>query len=403
MNARLCMKRRIARLQTIMLHHGIDVVLLQKPESVFYFSRFNPVIASYPCFVVVTAQSACLLVHSLRAFHAAEEAVIDTIHLYGKWGDTHPLAMTPMDAIAEILGAKSIPCMGMESASISLLFYQELTAALSPGKVIDMSHEIAMMKLVKDCLEISSIRKAAQLVDIGVETVIRFLEEGFSEAEASTEGQYAMRKLWSERFPDSEVSGFGTSEGGMIDSLHSWCLSNERIAYGCDCPRHYHPVSGDLSLPMAWAKVDGCHAENERSVMVGQLYGVREKAYYAMLEARQAVFDHMKPGVALGELYDKAAAVYTAHGFGAILPGRIGHGMGCSAHEFPSVQRSSTVLLVAGMVLSVEPGLMDHKWGGVRHSDTVLVTENGYECLTKLQRGVIRIQPPVRGKGKGQY
>ena len=64
---------------------------------------------------------------------------------------------------------------------------------------------------------------------MGVKTMIEALEGGHR-GEASTEGHYAMRKLWNEKFPESEGIGFGTPEGGMIDSLHVWCLSNGHIA-----------------------------------------------------------------------------------------------------------------------------------------------------------------------------
>ena len=249
-----------------------------------------------------------------------------------------------------------------------------------------------MQKIIKDAYEISCIRKSAELVDLGVKTTIDYLAKGFSEAEAATEGQYAMRKLWHEKYRDSEVCGYGTSEGGMIDSLHVWCLSNGHIAYGCDCPRHYYPQKGDLTLPMAWAKTDGYHAENERTIIIDTLDDFKQNAYNGMLAARKSIFDILKPGVLFKDLYNAAAKVYTEYGFAGILPGRVGHGVGGSAHEFPSLAPDNELPLAPGMVITVEPGLMDKRWGGVRHSDTVLVTENGYEVLTKLNNGEIRIK-----------
>jgi Xaa-Pro dipeptidase len=49
------------------------------------------------------------------------------------------------------------------------------------------------------------------------------------------------------------------------------------------------------------------------------------------------------------------------------------------------------MLLESGMVITVEPGLMDASWGGARHSDTVLVTDSGYERLTKLDDGYLSL------------
>ena len=249
-----------------------------------------------------------------------------------------------------------------------------------------------MMKIIKDPYEIGCIRRSAALVDKGVEVTIDYLKQGYSEAEACTQGQYAMRRMWHEKFPEAEVCGFGTSEGGMIDSLHVWCLSNGHIAYGCDCPRHYHPQPGDLTLPMAWAKTDGYHAENERTVIVGELDSYKQNAYDSMLKARESIFRILKPGVTFEELYLAAAKVYSERGFDSILPGRVGHGVGCSAHEFPSLERGNLLRLQPGMVMTVEPGLMDKTWGGVRHSDTVLITEDGCELLTRFDTGAIVIE-----------
>lgn len=389
-----CKEQVIARLKALtdmMEKQGIDAVVLRKPENVFYFSNFNPVINSHPVFVVVPREGEpCLLVHSLRYAHACREGAVDQVKTYGKWGDCVPLALHPVDAVRELLG-QGTGCLGLELSECSVLFYRELEEKLKPAGVRDISSEISKMKLIKDSYEISCIRRSAALVDRGVETAIEYLRQGCSEAEASTQGQYAMRKLWQERFPQAEVCGFGTSEGGMIDSLHVWCLSNTRIAYGCDCPGAYRPVRGDLTLPMAWAKTDGYHAENERTLIVGELDRCKQNAYDGMLQAREQVFQILKPDVTFEALYLAAAGVFSQRGFDSILPGRIGHGVGCSAHEYPSLERGNQIPLAPGMVITVEPGLMDQGWGGARHSDTVLITEDGYECLTKTEAGTIRI------------
>lgn len=385
---------RIRRFQEKMEEKGIEAAVLQKPENVFYFSNFNPVINSHPALAVIPARGEpSLLVHSIRCDHAREEGALKRVELYGRWGAGVPAAMEPADAAREILGERKKK-IGLELDSISVGFARELETALEPEEMVSVSGIINEMKIVKDEYEISCIRRSALLVDIGVGAAIEALRQGYSEAEASTEGQYAMRQMWHRRFKDSEVCGFGTSEGGMIDSLNVWCLSNGHIAYGCDCPKDYHPGQGDLTLPMAWAKTEGYHAENERTVIVGELDSFKRNAYDGMLRARESIFRILKPGTRFEELYEAAARVYSDRGFGSILPGRVGHGVGCSAHEFPSLAKGNTIPLEPGMVITVEPGLMDRSWGGVRHSDTVLITENGFELLTKYETGeiVIRIR-----------
>lgn len=385
-----CVRRRLNVMQEYMQENRLDTVILYKPENVFYFSNFNPVLNSMPVFMIIPASGeSTLLVPCLRYAHALEEGAADRVVCFGKWGSAPSIAMDPADAIAKIV--PGVPKrIGLELDSMDVSRYRAVCGRLSVEETISVSESISKMKIRKDEYEISRIRRSAFLVDAGVEKAIACLRDGACEAEACTEGQYVMRKHWQEKFPDSEICGFGTSEGGMTDSLQMWCLSNERIAYGCDCSRSYVPQDGDVVLPMAWAKVDGYHAENERILSCGELQGTRRCAVDAILEARRAVFDLLRPGTAFCDLYQTAMQIFREYGFGDILPGRIGHGVGNSAHEFPSVSGENHLLLEAGMVITVEPGLMDASWGGARHSDTVLITKDGYERLTKLDNGRLK-------------
>lgn len=384
-------KRRISRMRESMQKKGVDVTVMMRPENVFYFSNFNPIIISHVPYFIITEDDAFLLVHCIRHDHAVNEGAVDKVLCYGKWGATKAVALDAMDAMREILGDSPMT-VGVEGDYANMNFLNQLRAKLNVKNYIDVAQDAMDLRLIKDAHEIKMCRISGELVDLGVSRAIEALEGGASEAQAATEGQYAMRGLWHEKYQKYEVSGFSNSETADIDTFVVWCMSNERLNYGCDCPSGYVPVPGDLTMPMSWARIGGYNVENERTVIVGHVNEERTRAYDAMLRAREQIFRMLRPGTVFEELYFTAMKEYEDAGFGSILPGRCGHGMGLSTHEFPSVTRGNKKELAPGMILTVEPGLMSAELGAVRNSDTVLITEDGFEFLTHSKRDKIVIK-----------
>jgi Xaa-Pro dipeptidase len=102
-----------------------------------------------------------------------------------------------------------------------------------------------------------------------------------------------------------------------------------------------------------------------------------------MLEARRRAFAAVAPGVPYAEIDLAANGFPRQEDHGEYLLHRTGHGLGLSTHEGPWMAEGSEDVLAPGMLISIEPGIYLPGVGGVRHSDTVLVTEDGPESLTR--------------------
>jgi Xaa-Pro dipeptidase len=200
-----------------------------------------------------------------------------------------------------------------------------------------------------------------------------------------------MNELWLTDYPDIEVCDFGSLEGGAQNGLWCWCLTGERVLVNTDNPSVRKPKPGEIAVIFIWANCNGIHAENERAVAIGKLPAERKAAYDAVLELRERVTPWMRPGVTCADLYDKAKQEYIRLGYERYLPGRIGHGLGLGAHEHPSIDSRSTITLEPGMLITFEPNLRIPEWGGLQHSDSVLITPGGNEFLTTTRRGYIEV------------
>ena len=121
------------------------------------------------------------------------------------------------------------------------------------------------------------------------------------------------------------------------------------------------------------------------------------RMWEAVLEAQQAGLDAVRPGANGRDVHFACCDVFKAHGYGSLAAPYsdiksdarfihgTGHGLGLEIHEFPRIG-DVDLTLEAGDVITVEPGLYDPHFGGIRIEDLVVVTDTGYRNLTTLPK-----------------
>jgi Xaa-Pro dipeptidase len=237
---------------------------------------------------------------------------------------------------------------------------------------------VERLRLVKSPGEVAMIRQAARYADWAVAQLLNASYPGAAMAEGFARTGTVTRKI--------------------IREVEDWEILTTRVLMATwAAPRsarpHSIPALGDRlrggpHVALALLRVNGYAAESERTYFTTSPTLEMQRAYQAMLEARSIAFRMIRPGVACSEIDGAVGDFLMAEGYGgeARRLHRTGHGIGLGNHEAPWIAEGSDEVLAENMVISIEPGIyLDNEWsGGFRHSDTVLVTEDGFECLTRL-------------------
>jgi Xaa-Pro aminopeptidase len=99
-------------------------------------------------------------------------------------------------------------------------------------------------------------------------------------------------------------------------------------------------------------------------------------------EAMAAGEKTLKAGVACLEAYQAVRRVFDKAGMGEYFPHHAGHGLGLTHPEAPYIVQHATEHLLAGDVITLEPGLYVPGIGGIRIENNYLITEQGYDRLS---------------------
>ncbi|MFZ2498099.1 M24 family metallopeptidase [Methanosarcina sp.] len=133
-------------------------------------------------------------------------------------------------------------------------------------------------------------------------------------------------------------------------------------------------------------------ADMTRTVLHGEASKELKEMYESVLAAQEKGLQTVKPGIPASDVHNAVCDVFEKRGYDTYRSGSkvgfihsTGHGVGLDVHELPGVGENG-VLLEAGNVITIEPGLYYPETGGIRLEDMVLVTENGYENLTGLEK-----------------
>jgi Xaa-Pro aminopeptidase len=152
---------------------------------------------------------------------------------------------------------------------------------------------------------------------------------------------------------------------------------------------------GDVLVTGASATMWGYQAELERTMVVGPASDRQRRFFEHMKAVQEVAFEALRPGSRCSDVDRAVRRYYADHDLTPYWKHHTGHGIGLRYHEGPFLDTGDHTVLQPGMVLTVEPGLYVPGLGGFRHSDTVVITDDGLELLTYYPRDLESLTIPL--------
>jgi Xaa-Pro aminopeptidase len=233
---------------------------------------------------------------------------------------------------------------------------------------------VEALRAVKDETELEAVRQAAALTS---EAYARFAEETFV---GRTERDLAWRldELFHEL--GAEAPAFETIVAAGPNSARPHSRPGDREV-----------EAGETVVVDSGAKLDGYCSDCTRTFATGPLPERLREAYAVCLEAQLAGLEAVQVGATGVEADAAARRVIDDAGFGEAFGHGLGHGVGLAVHEAPRLARESSDTLVAGNVVTVEPGIYLEGLGGIRIEDLVIVGEDGPEVLAGYTKDLVSV------------
>ena len=369
---------------------GASGYALFGPSYVHYFTGFWFLSNERPIvYVQATDGEDAIFVPEFEVERTKAEASFERIESYPEYpGLEHPMRIfARMVRDLGIAGriaadADGYPgILGYRGPSLS-----EVTGA----EVVSVEETIEAMLARKSTAEIELIRESGRWCAYAHARLQEHTRVGVTEAEASLRAQQETTLAMLEAHGSRGLlgSGDGAKAGyrGQIGRRSAWAHA---VAHNI----RFEP--GDVLVTETGAPVWGYQAELERALVVGPPTDRMRFLFDHMLASQQAAFDVIRPGATCAEVDAAVTAYFEKHELQRYWRQHTGHGTGLRNHEAPFLDVGDPTPLEPGMVFTIEPGLYDDEVGGFRHSDTVVVTDAGYELLTDYPRDLESLTIPT--------
>ncbi|MBY5416539.1 M24 family metallopeptidase [Rhizobium leguminosarum] len=360
-------KRARAALQAA----GQEAIIVSGPETIYWLTgRQTAGYFAFQALILPADEEPTLLVRQLELFGAVANTWLDDIVTYQD-------GENPVDALLAVLKARNIrkPAMELGGWFLSPRVAIEIAERLDVGELLDGSHILPPLRMLKSAAELDAIRAAARYAQAGIVAGINACAAGTDENAVAAAMLSAATQAGSEAMAMEPLVS-----SGPRSSLPHMTWRRRTLSAG-------DPVF--LELAGSHARY---HAALMRTIWLGTPPVEAQRMMDCSLHALDAALASIRPGVPCSVPHNSAQTVIDEAGYTAAFRKRIGYSMGVAFAPdwgegailslFSDVSRP----IEAGMVFHLPATLRSYGHWTVGASETVIVTDHGAEPLSNLPR-----------------
>ena len=361
---------RIIKLQKAMTRAGVQAVALNPSPNLAYLTNLHYHLMERPIVLIIPAEGELAAV--LPEFEVGKLAVSQLNirpFAYGEnpagWAETFGKACQSMG-----LNRQKI---GVDPNHIRFLEFNFVQQAAPQAQFIAAEDLIGSLRVHKDDLEISYMRKAAEIAQIAFNHTQAFIRPGITEIELAQELTIQLLRAGSDN--DSEFTAIIASGPNSANPHHT--------------PSDRKLLQGDPIIIDWGARCRGYYSDLTRNVHLGDPSDEYKRVYDTVLKANKAGRAAGAPGIPAGHVDHSTRLMIEEAGYGQWFTHRTGHGLGLEVHEPVYIFAENQEKLETGMVYTIEPGIYLPGKFGVRIEDDVVVTADSSMSLSDYSRDLI--------------
>lgn len=367
------------RVRAMMAEEGFDAILTEHPEDIAYLTGFfhHPSERPVAVWLEASGRVVMLLPELEREYAQSQSARAELVAFF-----EFPGIVAPFSVLAAAVRPRG------RVGFASTMPYARLASARSamPEAELVGTDLLARARYVKLPEEVALHREAARITDRMLEAGVRLVTDAVvAGGDLPTEAEL-------ERHVTATGAGimYGEHRNVVVASLLAGGLvySGANSAFPHGLPSVNRLRAGDTFMLSLGCAVGGRFIEGERTFVLGEPTAEQRRYHDTIHAAQQLGRETIREGLECREANRLCLDVIREAGLGEFIRHRQGHGIGLGMHEAPWLEDGDDTVLVAGMVVSNEPGIYVPGHAGYRISDSMLVTADGAEALTTFPRAL---------------